>query len=135
MGSTNTGRFTDYPTSKQRAAAGGGSGQTPSGGGEGDPCGNVVAELLLDEVERCQYYAAHQDVPSVGSDVVLLEQLEGGRLAVALGGTGEVLGYLPTRFNYLRACIENDWSYGGEVVAALRELTPLIRVTLGPAVT
>jgi len=130
MGSTNTGRFSDYPSApKTPGAPSGGSGAS---GGQDDPCNRVIAEQLLDEVERCDYWTSHQDVPPVGSDVVLLPQLQGGRLAVALAGTGEILGYLPTKFNYLRACMEQGWRYQGEVVAALRELTALIRIELGP---
>lgn len=130
MGSTSTGRFTDYPTTRRP------SGEPPSGsegnGGQDDRCGKAISDQLLDDVERCDYWTSHHDVPPVGSDVELLPNLHEGRLAVALAGTGEILGYLPTKFNYLRGCMEEGWRYQGEVVATLRELTALIRVDLGP---
>jgi hypothetical protein len=49
----------------------------------------------------------------------------GGRLSVDTE-VGEVIGYLPTQFNYLAGCISSGRSYGGAVTSIAT--TPLTRV-------
>jgi hypothetical protein len=131
MGSTGTGRFTDYPGATNRPPTGG---RGPSGGGGGaegeDRCAVLIEDQLLEEVERCAYFERAGDVPPVGTDVFVLDRLVGGRLAVCARADAEVIGLLPTPLNFVRACIEVGWRYEGEVVAALREWQPLVRVTL-----
>jgi hypothetical protein len=137
MGSTNTGRFTDYPQSARLAtqAAGDMPAESAGGGGAGerDVCAEAfVNHELLEEVARCAYFERTGDVPPVGTDVYVLPDLQGGRLAVATRSDGEVLGLLTTRWNVLLACMQDGWRYEGEVVATLREKMPLIRVDLRP---
>ena len=85
---------------------------------------------LLEEVGRSAYFERTGDVPPVGTDVHVLPHLVGGRLAVGLRGDGEVIGLLATRWNLLLGCMQDGWRYEGEVVAALRERLPTIRVEL-----
>jgi hypothetical protein len=137
MGSTNTGRFTDYPKPlRPTDQAGGGTSASPGGGGGGDardPCATVIEHEVLEEVARCEYFERHGEVPPVGTDVRVLADLVGGRLAVATRAEGIVIGLLATRWNLLLACMNDGWRYEGEVVAAIREHVPTIRVELRPA--
>ena len=52
-----------------------------------------------------------------------------GRVAVVSEGD-EVIGYLPVEYNYLRRCIEQEFSYTGEVVLSASRPIPTVRVTL-----
>lgn len=100
-------------------------GSAPSGG---DPCDRVRDAVTLEEVARCFYYETEGDVPPVGTDVVLLSELVGGRLAVALASdTTAVIGYVPTRHNDLASCLGTH-EYTGEVTNS--SLIPVPEVTV-----
>jgi hypothetical protein len=119
MGSTGSGRFGDYP------AGGTGGGQQ---GGK-DPCAEEVV-FELEEVATCPYFQAQRAVPPVGAAVGLRQALVGGRLAVE-SQAGEVIGYAPTQFNYLRGCMQQGFAYSGEVQASgVVSGVPTVRVRL-----
>jgi hypothetical protein len=123
MGSSGSGSFTDY------------SGVTPSnpsdqtGGASGtNRCGNAFS-TGLEEVSRCQYFLTHGSVPSIGTDVTI--GFNGMRL-VALAATGEEIGYLPTKFNYLKGCLEDDFNYEGQVVGSTTIPHPTVTIDAAP---
>jgi hypothetical protein len=119
MGSSGTGRLTDY-SGKHRSNDG-------SGGGSGeDPCRKAFSSNL-EEVERCPYYKQHGEPPKQGTEVVLIFKQ---RPAVTTRA-GELIGYLPTSLNYLRACLQQGYSYEGAVVAS--RVKPTVRVTVDVA--
>lgn len=123
MGSSGTGRFDHYPPS--------GGGITPAGGGT-DPCAGEVV-CALEEVARCQYYQHHQGTPPAGTLVVLSSGLVGGRQAVETVVGAEVVGYLPTAFNYLRQCVARGHQYSGTVESSgMVNSVPVVRVRLTP---
>jgi hypothetical protein len=118
MGSSGTGRLTDYSGSGKNDEGGGGSSNV-------DKCNNSISEQL-EEVARCAYFIAHNDVPSKGTPVRLALRT---RLAVETQD-GELLGYLPTAYNYLATCLQEGHQYEGSVQASASSTIPAILVTL-----
>jgi hypothetical protein len=135
MGSTGTGNFTDYPGSQGAQPGGGAGGGERSGSGDGggdDLCLAPIAEVALEEVERCAYFTRSGGVPPPGTDVDVLGQLSGGRLAVVTAADGEEIGFLPTRLNHLLACLRSGYRYPGEVTASSVIPVAVVRVGLEP---
>ena len=96
MGSTGSGSLTDY--SKRRPKSDEGN----SGGGSGkDDCGKAFS-TQLEDVSRCFYFIDTGKVPAAGTHVNVF--FNGVRLS-AETIKGEEIGYLPTKYNYLRACM------------------------------
>ncbi|MBI1912137.1 MAG: hypothetical protein HYS21_09055 [Deltaproteobacteria bacterium] len=129
MGSTGTGRFTDYPGSSngKRNKSGGGSGE------ENDirKCERAIGDISLEEVANCSFFKDYNNVPSIDTDIFLLPQLLGGRLVIATS-TGEQVGVLPTRYNYLRQCLEQGYTYGGKVIFSELGRLPIVKIDLAP---
>src|SRR5581483_8310841 len=116
MGSSGTGNLSDYP--------GGGRGR--QGGRSGsDVCNQPITEQL-EEVARSAYFQAHNLVPPVGTAVSVIQQT---RITVVTT-SGEVIGYLPTRYNYLAGCIADGFSYSGPVQASSNRPLPSVLVEL-----
>lgn len=122
MGSTKTGRFNDYPGGKREGR--------PTGPGN-DQCEKAIGNIILEEVANCEYYNIHNDVPPNGTNVILRQQLVGGRLAIELGSR-EVVGFLPTHYNYLRQCMEQGYRYVGVITSSISGTLPNVRIDLGP---
>ncbi len=116
MGSTGTGRLTDY-TGSQADKPGG------SGGASGEDQCDESVESVVEEVERCAYYENHKKLPEVGTNISLSIVK---RLNITIGG--ETLGYLPTKYNYLAGCLKDGIQYGGKVTAISSK--PIIKVSI-----
>lgn len=104
MGSTGSGRLTDY--SRFRGAV---KGVT---GGEDliNRCDRAVA-TALEDVETCDYYKKHSKVPAKGAYVRIEKKMR----LVAVDENGDVIGHLPTEYNYLLGCLTDGYQYEGEV--------------------
>lgn len=124
MGSSGTGRLSDYPG---RRGNGGGSGNQGGSSGK-DRCKETIVEQL-EEVARCQYFRDHGQVPRVGTQVHLVQQR---RIAVETSA-GEVVGYLPTKYNYLAACMASGFKYSGNAITASNAPIPAVLVEMSPA--
>ena len=97
MGSSGTGRFSDY-SGTPKVESGSGS----SGGSNGsDKCGEAFT-ASLEDVASHEYYKNHGTTPAVGTELKV--QVKGR--VVAIVGT-EAVGSLPTRLNYLAGCLED----------------------------
>lgn len=137
MGSSGSGRFSDYskkPGAKKRSTKGGGGqgGGGASGGSSGEnQCNKAIGDISLEEVARCEYYQKHKDVPRLGSRVNVRKALVSQRIGVE-NNKGELLGYLPTAYNYLVGCMEQGYSYTGLVKSALNVRIPRINIDLRP---
>lgn len=130
MGSNGTNKFTDYPGTSRGSAKGLGSGGTqPGGSGDVPLCERQLAGVPLEEVARCEYFAAHASLPPVGTPVAVRPSLVGGRVAVETS-SGEVVGFLPTEYNYVLRCMKQDYSYAGEVTSSTAKPIPVVRVDL-----
>ncbi|HEY4194123.1 MAG TPA: hypothetical protein VGM63_01200 [Mucilaginibacter sp.] len=123
MGSSGSGALTDYTNSKStnsKSTTGGSSGE--------DNCGKAF-EANLEEVARCDYFTTKGVVPPVGTKVVV--NFRGIRLAVTTT-SGQEIGYLPTKYNYIKVCIDNGFSYGGEITNSSITPTPSVLVDIAP---
>jgi hypothetical protein len=120
MGSSGSGNLTDYSKPTSTGNKGGASGN--------DPCRKAFSDIL-EEVERCEYYINHHDVPPPGSNVTVRLRK---RLEVLYEGK-EVIGYLPTSRNYLASCIESGINYNGVVTNSRLKPMPSVSVDISPA--
>lgn len=109
MGTSGSGRISDYPGSSKPGQSGG------SGGGRGpeDRCARAFS-VDFEDVEQSDYFKTHSATPAVGTqlEVVLRKRL------VAQTANGESIGSLPTSFNYLAACLKDGWRYIGTLRSA-----------------
>jgi hypothetical protein len=130
LGTTGSGRFEDYRPGQD-------SGRSSSGGQEGQGRGatdRCQEELLvsLEDVARSSYYSSVSRVPGLGEGVTLAPPLEQGRLAVRTAA-GEIIGYLPTRLNYVASeCFPRGITYDGEVTDSALAPVPSVGVRLRP---
>lgn len=124
MGSTGSGSFTDY--SKRKPAT---TGDTAGGASGTDKCGTAFP-ANLEEVARCFYFINHGNVPPAGTPVIVT--FNGFRVAVETE-LGEEIGYLPTRYNYIKVCMDDGFNYRGVVNTSRLTPTPSILVDIVPA--
>jgi hypothetical protein len=94
MGSRGSGSFSDYP----------------NGSATDDQCDRAFA-VSLEDIEHCDFFKRHAAVPPIGTVLTLAHQ----KRIVAQTQTGEVVGNLPTRFNYLASCLRLGYTYQGEI--------------------
>ncbi|WP_210201024.1 hypothetical protein [Rhizobium sp. M1] len=102
MGSSGSGRFTDYSGSKNTDGTGGTGGV--------DRCRQAVS-CVLEEVSQCDFYTVNRAVPPVGTEVLLAHD----RRLFAVMPDGTKIGALPTAYNYLAACMRDGNTYVGVV--------------------
>lgn len=131
MGTTGGGKFKHYDGNRGKSKGSGGKPGGKQGGGKKNECEKAIGDILLEEVANCQYFRSHKNLPPIGSSVNMRKILEGSRLAIETD-SGEVLGYLPIQYNYLRRCMEQDYKYSGNVISASATPLPSVRIDLGP---
>ncbi|RCW29657.1 hypothetical protein [Marinilabilia salmonicolor] len=102
MGSTGSGRFTDYQ---------GFSGNNPKQGGESseNKCEKAF-RTELEDVDTSEFYNSQGRLPDVNTEVII--EFNGHRIVATING--EEIGNLPTKYNYLRKCM-NEYTYSGIV--------------------
>jgi len=123
MGSTGSGSFTDY--SKKQPT----SPEENNGGSSGiDKCGTAFS-ASLEEVSRCVYFKNNGSVPPIGTAVII--SFNGKRLVVETN-LGVEIGYLPTKFNYIKLCIEDNINYNGVISSSKTIPTPSASVDIVP---
>lgn len=123
MGSTGTGSFTDYPGEKPKSPTNNGE-----EGSKGiDNCGKAIA-TKLEEVARCAYYVTTKGVPPVGTAI----EVHFDKRIVARTLDGIDIGYLPTKFNYLKFCLEEGYVYEGQVTSSSVAPIPMVSVDISP---
>ena len=128
MGSTGSGSFGNYRFGKDGFGNGTGGG---TGGDAGEfRCPAKVENIRLEDVATSQYYLKHISLPQRGTDVILDGKLNMGRLVVRVVSTGEILGNLPTQYNYLYHCIAQGINYSGTVIGVGVSPIPYAVVTL-----
>lgn len=125
MGSTGSGRFTDYSGAKTTATTSGSGG---GGGSSGNDRCQQAFSCTLEEVAQCDYFVHTRSVPPVGSTVTLVLQ----RRLFVQAPNGYNVGALPTSFNYLAACMESGVNYVGVIQASSNAAVPLVTVDLTP---
>lgn len=110
MGSSGSGRLSDYPGS-----SGEGSDKGSGGGSAGgsDRCAQAFA-VSLEDIEHCDFYKGAGTVPAPGQRLRLALK----KRVVAETDAGVTVGNLPTSFNYLGGCLKDGWTYAGTVTAS-----------------
>lgn len=104
MGSTGTGNFSDYKNFSRAI-----KGITGADDSE-DKCA-LAFSTFIEDVDTCEYYSKKGTLPAVGTEVCIDFKV---RLVVK-SNDGLIIGYLPTKYNYLRYCIVKDFKYTGVV--------------------
>lgn len=118
MGSTGSGNFSDYKRNISNPNQGGDSGQ--------DRCAKAF-NSSLEEVQNCQYFTTHAIVPPIRTSVNII--FISPRLAVT-DSTGLCIGYLPTSFNYLKTCMDDNFNYEGIVSSSSNNSLPFVSVDI-----
>lgn len=117
MGSSGTGNFSDYLNFQ--GAIKGVTGAVDSE----DKCA-LAFSTLIEDVDTCEYYRKKGALPAVGTEVYVDFKV---RLVVK-SNDGLIIGYLPTKYNYLRHCIVKGFTYTG--VVSVASSTPINTVVV-----
>lgn len=113
MGSTGSGRFSDYSGSSSSKGSDGSSsgGGGASGGSSGvDRC-KIAFSVTLEEVASCDYYATTHSLPVAGTELKIIMD----KRLFAVDNAGTKVGALPTAYNYLASCLSDGHDYVGVV--------------------
>ncbi len=136
MGSSGSGKFGTYhvgtgqTTGAYGTANGGGIGSV-GGGGTGEvECPDVLENIRLEDVATSDFYLNNNFLPTPSAPVELHNTIYKGRLVIKETFTGEVVGNLPTQYNYIINCIKKGKHYTGTVIAAGMVPVPFVVVTL-----
>ena len=113
MGSSGSGRLSDYSGSNKADGTGGTSGS--------DRC-RLAFSCNLEEVAQCEFYVANSAVPNP-NDVLSL--VHDGRI-FAVTSDGTKIGALPTAFNYLAGCLKDGNTYVGVVTTSGLHPVPVV---------
>lgn len=124
MGSTGSGSFSDYPGSRPKGGDQGAGG----GGASGDDRCARAFSCALEEVEHCDYFSANGDVPPTNTALSIEQR---GRL-FAVDASGQTVGALPTRLNYLADCIAAGFTYEGRVNTSASAPAASVNVDFAP---
>lgn len=119
MGSSGSGRFSDY-YKKQTINTEDGQ----SGGSSGEDRCERAFTVELEDVAQHSFYNTNNSVPAEGTEVVI--ELN-KRLFAAIPNSLSV-GSLPTSYNYLAGCLEEGFQYKGLVRSSSNTPTPRIIV-------
>lgn len=125
MGSTGSGSFSDY----QGYGKGKRDNSNQNGGTSGvDQC-SMAFSTYLEEISSCEFYKKTQTVPKEGTSIRIIFD----KRLVAINDEGIYIGYLPTKYNYLRACISDGFSYTGVVNKSAEKPMPSISIDIAPS--
>jgi len=135
MGSSGSGKFGTYHVDNSNdtnaGAMDGEGASSRSGGANGEvECPKSIENIRLQDVATSENYSNHENVPQKGEEVFLNHHIINGRLVVIFANTGEIVGNLPTQYNFLINCIKSGYEYSGTVVASGLTPIPFIVVSL-----
>ncbi len=120
MGSSGSGNFGTYHT-----------GTHNEGEGNGEiKCPQIIEMINLEDVATSEFYTKHHAFPSISTPVMLRNEIVYGRLVVETEDNNEILGNLPTEYNYLIDCIHEGLVYIGVVLSSGDVPIPYITVKL-----
>jgi hypothetical protein len=119
MGSSGSGRISDYPGTSR---GGSGSGEEGDDGQPEDRCGRALS-IRLEDIEHSEYFGTYGAPPPTGETL----QLRQRKRLVAETSAGQSVGNLPTSYNYLASCLKDGWAYTG-TVATSNALPPVATV-------
>lgn len=122
MGSSGSGNFSDY-SNYPRAIKG------VTGGVDSEDKCTLAFSTLIEDVDTCEYYRKKGALPAVGTEVYVDFKV---RLVVK-SNDGLIIGYLPTKYNYLRNCIVKGFTYTGVVSVASSTSINTVVVDITPS--
>jgi hypothetical protein len=125
MGSSGSGSFSDYPGYKQNNSSKSNHSQGDSSGE--DACSKAFS-TSLDDVASCNYYLMNKSVPPEKTNIIIAFE----KRIVAKDSANNTIGYLPTKFNYLKACMEDGFRYNGIVQSSANSPIPSVIIAVGP---
>lgn len=128
MGSSGSGRFGTYRIGGGLGGDGGVINQT--GGSTEVECPRIIENIRLEDVATSEFYLKHKTLPVAKSVVKIKDKVYLGRLVVETGESPEVIGNLPTQYNYLLTCIQKGINYAGQVVSSGETPVPFVVVQL-----
>ena len=117
MGSSGTDNFSDYKNFPRAI-----KGVTGAVDSE-DKCA-LAFSTLIEDVDTCEYYSKKGMLPAVDTEVSVEFKV---RLVVK-SNDGLIIGYLPTKYNYLRNCIVKGFTYTG--IVSVASSTPINTVVV-----
>lgn len=127
MGSSGSGRFSDYPGTKAKEVSGKGTGM--AGGESGvDKCKQSF-HVTLEDVGNSDYYSQSGKVPVVSDQLSII--FDKKRL-FATDANGAKVGALPTTYNYLVGCLEDGITYIGVVSSSSLSPVPSVAADFTP---
>jgi hypothetical protein len=127
MGSSGSGRFSDYPGTKAKRVVGNGTGI--EGGASGvDRCKQAF-HTVLEDVGNSDFYSRFRNVPAVGDQLGIVFDK---KRVFAVDVQGVKVGALPTSFNYLVACLEDGVTYVGLVSFSAASPVPTVNADFVP---
>lgn len=127
MGSSGSGRFSDYPGTKAKEVGADGTGK--AGGTSGvDKCKQAF-HALLEDVGNSDFYSQFKSVPAVGDQLRILFDT---KRVFAVDVNGVKVGALPTPFNYLVACLAGGVTYVGLVSSSAASPVPTVAADFVP---
>lgn len=129
MGSTGSGSFGNYRIGGEGAGNGTGSSGTGSVSKEIE-CPDIIENIRLEDVATSEYYTKHQKLPGISSKVNLRSKVHQGRLVMETADTHEVIGNLPTQYNFLLTCLSTGKRYSGQIISSGVTPIPYAVVTL-----
>lgn len=127
MGSSGSGRFGTY---RNTGTGSSGTGSGVNGGTNEIECPAIIENIRLEDVATSDYYVNYNSLPSYGDSIYLNNTIYKGRLVVKAISTDEIIGNLPTRYNFLINCLKKGMHYKGFVVASGITPIPFVVVTL-----
>lgn len=119
MGSSGTGRFSDYIPAEKGNSSNGNTGESSGA----NKCSKAFT-TNLEDVSRCDYFLNNGDVPDAGTEITV--DIKTRLVAKTL--QGEIVGYLPTKFNYLAGCMDDGFRYLG--VVSTSGTIPFAKITI-----
>lgn len=131
MGSSGSGSFGNYRGGNISSDI---AGQVGSGSGAGSGVGfgggeidlpDKIENIKLEDVATSEYYQKHGNLPSKSVAVYLRDTVYQGRLVVETADTHEILGNLPTEYNYLKGK-----RYRGKIISSGLTPVPYVVVAL-----
>jgi hypothetical protein len=109
MGSRGNGSFGDYQQEEDT-----------------NKCGKNVGIVILEDVSLYDYFINNNNLPPIYDSIEISFHDISKRIVAVSSSTNEVIGALPTKFNFLLICLKHGFVYSGEVIASATH--PILRV-------
>lgn len=129
MGSAGFGTFGNYHIGDPKDSNQG-NGSSSGGNGIGGAQREKTDYINLEDVPILDYFLNNNNVPSALEPVFLSDQIHNGRLVVISSVTLEIIGNVPTKYNYLLNDIKMGINYIGEVRSSGLSPIPFVVVSL-----